>query len=56
MAHLALGHPEAARTLAREELELAREIGVTRAVISGLCVVGLIEGGDDGLARRHAIR
>jgi DNA-binding CsgD family transcriptional regulator len=51
MAHLALGHPEAARALACEELELAHEIGVTRAVIGGLCVVGLIEGGEDGLAR-----
>jgi DNA-binding CsgD family transcriptional regulator len=51
MAHLALGHPGSARALACEELELAREIGVTRAVIGGLCVVGLIDGGEDGLAR-----
>ena len=51
MAHLALGQPEAARELASEELALAREIGVTRAVIRDLCVLGLVEGGEAGLER-----
>jgi DNA-binding CsgD family transcriptional regulator len=51
MAHLALGRTEAARELAGEELALARQIGVSRAVIHDLCLLGLVEGGDDGLAR-----
>ena len=49
MAHLALGDTGAAHDLATEELALARELGVTRAVIRDLCVLGLVEGGEDGL-------
>jgi DNA-binding CsgD family transcriptional regulator len=49
MAHLALGEPEPARELAADDLALAREIGVTRAVIGDLCVLGLAEGGEPGL-------
>jgi len=50
-AELALGHAEAARDLVSEDLRLAREIGVTRLVIADLHLLGMIEGGDDGLAR-----
>jgi DNA-binding CsgD family transcriptional regulator len=50
-AHLALGQTQAARELACEELALAREIGVTRVIIGDLCLLGLIAGGEDGLAR-----
>jgi DNA-binding CsgD family transcriptional regulator len=50
-AHLALGQPDAARRLAREDLALAREIGVTRGVIRALCVLGLADGGDAGIDR-----
>jgi DNA-binding CsgD family transcriptional regulator len=50
MAHLTLGDTERARDLASEELTLARELGITRAVIRALCVLGLAQGGDDGLA------
>ncbi len=49
MAHLGLGQTEPARELATAELALARELGVTRAVIRDLCVLGLVEGGDDGI-------
>jgi DNA-binding CsgD family transcriptional regulator len=49
-AHLALGQPDLARDLASDELVLARELGVTRAIIRDLCVLGLVEGGDDGIA------
>jgi DNA-binding CsgD family transcriptional regulator len=49
MAHLALGEAGAAHDLAAEELALARELGITRAVIRDLCVLGLVEGGEDGL-------
>jgi DNA-binding CsgD family transcriptional regulator len=49
MAHLALGQAEAARKLAAEELSLARRLDVTRAIIRGLCVLGLAKGGDEGL-------
>jgi DNA-binding CsgD family transcriptional regulator len=49
MAHLVLGQTGPARELAAEDLALARELGVTRAVIRDLCVQGLVEGGDDGI-------
>ena len=48
-AHLALGQPDAGRELASEELARARELGITRAVIRDLTVIGLAEGGEDGL-------
>ena len=51
MAHLALGRSEAARELVCEELALARQIGVTRASIHDLCLLGLVEGGESGLGR-----
>jgi DNA-binding CsgD family transcriptional regulator len=51
MAHLALGSDEATRELAVEELALARELGVTRAVIRDLTVLGLAEGGKEGIER-----
>jgi DNA-binding CsgD family transcriptional regulator len=51
MAHLALGRTQAARELASEELALAREIGVTRVILGDLSLLGLIDGGEDGLAR-----
>lgn len=65
LAHLALGAREQARRLASEELELARETEMTRAIIRGLRVRGLIEGGDAGLqllsdavevGREHPVR
>ena len=49
MAHLGLGQTGPARELATAELALARELGVTRTVIRDLCVLGLVEGGDDGI-------
>jgi DNA-binding CsgD family transcriptional regulator len=48
-AHLALGQRDPARALAAEELALARKIGVTRAVIRDLCILGLADGGEPGL-------
>jgi DNA-binding CsgD family transcriptional regulator len=51
MAHLALGRAEAAQELAAEELALARELDVTRIVIRDLTVLGLAEGGEDGIER-----
>ncbi|MGZ4299928.1 MAG: LuxR C-terminal-related transcriptional regulator, partial [Solirubrobacteraceae bacterium] len=50
-AHLALGQPDAARELAAEGLALARELGVTRSVIRDLTLLGLAEGGEDGIER-----
>jgi DNA-binding CsgD family transcriptional regulator len=50
-AHLALGRADAAHELAAEELALARELGVTRIVIRDLTVLGLAEGGENGIER-----
>jgi DNA-binding CsgD family transcriptional regulator len=49
MSHLLLGQTEKARELAAAELTLAREHDIPRAVIRGLCVLGLAMGGDDGI-------
>ena len=49
MAHLALGQTDRARELAAEELALARALDIRRLVIRGLSVLGLAEGGADGL-------
>lgn len=49
MAHLVLGQTGPARELVSEELALSRELGITRAVIRALCVLGLVEGGDDAI-------
>jgi DNA-binding CsgD family transcriptional regulator len=49
MAQLTMGETSAAEELVCEELALAQEIGVTRAVIRDLCVLGLVRGGDDGI-------
>jgi DNA-binding CsgD family transcriptional regulator len=51
LAHLALGERDDAARLAGEELELARRGGITRVVIRDLRVLGLAEGGRQGLAR-----
>ncbi len=50
LAHLAVGEPDEGRRLVREELELARRIGLTRVVIRDLRVLGLAEGGERGIA------
>jgi ATP/maltotriose-dependent transcriptional regulator MalT len=56
LAHLSLGNGEAARELASEELELARELEVVRVVIRDLRVLGLSERGAAGLRRlREAV-
>jgi DNA-binding CsgD family transcriptional regulator/tetratricopeptide (TPR) repeat protein len=49
-AHLALGHRDEARSLADEELDLARRFGAPHAVGSALRARGLAEGGSAGLA------
>jgi DNA-binding CsgD family transcriptional regulator len=41
LARLALGEPESARTLAEEELELARQSGLMRVIVRDLRVLGL---------------
>jgi DNA-binding CsgD family transcriptional regulator len=51
MAHLALGQPDAAGELAAAELARARELNISRVVIRDLTVIGLAQGGDDGLER-----
>jgi DNA-binding CsgD family transcriptional regulator len=50
LASHALGEREAALALATEELERARGFGAPRAVGMALRALGLITGGDDGLA------
>jgi DNA-binding CsgD family transcriptional regulator len=49
LAALALGQAEQARTLADEELALARSFGSPRALGNALRVAGLVQGGADGL-------
>jgi DNA-binding CsgD family transcriptional regulator len=49
LAHHALGADEDALVLAREEAELARAWGAPRPLGRALRVVGLIEGGDQGI-------
>jgi DNA-binding CsgD family transcriptional regulator len=50
LAHLARGETGRAHELATEELARAREMAVTRIVIRDLRILGLITGGEDGLA------
>ncbi len=49
LAHLALGEPGRAVDLAGEELEQARELGITRIVIRDLRVLGLARRGKRGV-------
>jgi DNA-binding CsgD family transcriptional regulator len=51
LALLQLGKPDAAWPLASEELELARVWGAPRALGAASRVAGLVEGGQQGLAR-----
>jgi DNA-binding CsgD family transcriptional regulator len=56
LAHHALGEPDAALSLARDELELARSWEAPRPLGRSLRVLGLIEGGNDGIQRlREAV-
>jgi DNA-binding CsgD family transcriptional regulator len=50
LAELALGHPDAARRLGEEELELARSFGAPRALGVALRAAGLVAGGKRGEA------
>ncbi len=50
LAALELGRMDQARTLADEELALAREFDSPRALGTALRVAGLVTGGDEGLA------
>jgi DNA-binding CsgD family transcriptional regulator len=50
LALLQLGEQDEARSLAREELELARIWGAPRALGAALRAAGLVEGGEHGLA------
>ena len=50
LAHLALGERAAAEKLAQEELDLARSFQAPRATGIALRALGLVEGGDTGLA------
>lgn len=51
LIHLALDDRERARSLAREELALARSFGAPRALGIALRTNGLVEGGDEGRAQ-----
>jgi DNA-binding CsgD family transcriptional regulator len=51
LAHHALGDDEAALALAREEVELARAWGAPRPLGRALRVLGLVEGGAEGIER-----
>jgi class 3 adenylate cyclase/DNA-binding CsgD family transcriptional regulator len=56
LEHHALGETARARTLAQEEVELAREWGAPRTLGRSLRILGLIEGSDAGIARiREAV-
>ena len=50
LEHHALGETVEAGTLAQEEVELARAWGAPRTLGRALRILGLIEGGDDGIA------
>lgn len=50
LAHLALGETDAARGLAREELERARVLEAPRALGVALRALALVEGGETGLS------
>jgi DNA-binding CsgD family transcriptional regulator len=50
LAHLSLGQPHSAEELAADELERARRAGVTRVETRDLRVLGLVAGGEIGLA------
>ncbi|MER8185102.1 AAA family ATPase [Kitasatospora sp. NPDC094015] len=50
LTQAALGRHEAARTLAAEELDLARDLGVPECVGGALRVAGAVTGGPEGLA------
>jgi class 3 adenylate cyclase/DNA-binding CsgD family transcriptional regulator/tetratricopeptide (TPR) repeat protein len=49
LAHLQLGEQDAARVLAAEEVEVARQWGASRALAKALRVQGMVEGGKQGL-------
>ncbi|WP_354637867.1 ATP-binding protein [Kitasatospora camelliae] len=49
LTHAALGDAEAARALAAEELELARDFDVPEVIGAALRAVGLVTGGPEGL-------
>jgi DNA-binding CsgD family transcriptional regulator len=51
LAHHFLGEEDAARDLAREQLELARRWGAPRTLGQALRILGVVEGGTDGLER-----
>jgi class 3 adenylate cyclase/DNA-binding CsgD family transcriptional regulator len=56
LEHHALGETEEALALAQEEVELARAWGARRTLGRALRILGLIEGGDDGIAHlREAV-
>jgi class 3 adenylate cyclase/DNA-binding CsgD family transcriptional regulator len=56
LEHHALGETAEARTLAQEEVELARAWGAPRTLGRSLRILGLIEGGDAGIAHiREAV-
>ena len=54
VAYAQLGAPDRARTMARQELQLAQACGAPRAVGIALRAVGLAEGGEHGLDRLGA--
>jgi DNA-binding CsgD family transcriptional regulator len=57
LAHLALGQPQQATELAQAERERAERSGVTRTIIRDLRVLGLAEGGPEGITLlREAVR
>jgi class 3 adenylate cyclase/DNA-binding CsgD family transcriptional regulator len=56
LEHHAVGETAEARTLAQKEVELARSWGAPRTLGRSLRILGLIEGGDAGIARiREAV-
>jgi DNA-binding CsgD family transcriptional regulator len=54
LAHLGLGAPDVARSLAEEELELAQAFGAPRAIGVAQRTLGLVEGGERGEALLRA--
>src|SRR5581483_8233193 len=54
LEHHALGETPAALALAQEEVELARAWGAPRTLGRALRILGLIQGGDEGLAHIRA--